>query len=149
MTMATDLDQGGAIREWLNTYYGPTLGWIRVEANDAFPFSSISINGTVNSLTPGIVETLAVAGPIVGSGNLGNGSQAGNIFNVATDTAAIGNGFYIANFSQDAVGGSAATGGRYTSFDSLFLTAPTNASNPNRYYAAAGGQAQANTSDGG
>lgn len=31
MPSATDLDQGGTFREWVNTYLGPTVGWVRFQ----------------------------------------------------------------------------------------------------------------------
>lgn len=31
MPSATDLDQGGTFREWVNTYLGPSIGWVRFQ----------------------------------------------------------------------------------------------------------------------
>jgi hypothetical protein len=34
MPSQTDLDQGGTFREWVNTYLGPSVGWVRAPAKN-------------------------------------------------------------------------------------------------------------------
>lgn len=63
--MPQDLDQGGSIREWFNTYLGPSLGWTRSQFNNIYPVTAatdtipqgttlvtVSRNGTVALTLP-------------------------------------------------------------------------------------------------
>lgn len=34
MTSQLDLDQGGTTREWVNTYLGPSVGWVRLPSRN-------------------------------------------------------------------------------------------------------------------
>jgi hypothetical protein len=42
----TDLDQGGANREWDRSYRGPSVGWIWVPKRNAYPGGPITAAGT-------------------------------------------------------------------------------------------------------
>lgn len=52
--MPQDLDQGGSYREWIKTYFGPTLGWIYIQVQNTNLASSVvgnSENVTVGGTT--------------------------------------------------------------------------------------------------
>lgn len=43
MPSATDLDQGGTFREWVNSYLGPSVGWVRAPRQNVY---AITAGGT-------------------------------------------------------------------------------------------------------
>ena len=43
MGSQTDLDQGGTARQWVNTYLGPSVGWVRLPGSNIL---SITTGGT-------------------------------------------------------------------------------------------------------
>jgi hypothetical protein len=43
--MSNDLDQGGVAREWVDSYFGPSLGWFRTQVNNA-NFATVTSGGT-------------------------------------------------------------------------------------------------------
>lgn len=63
MASQLDLDQGGTVREWINTYLGPSVGWQRVPARNVL---SIGTAGTFTiDLSTSLVQVNVVGAVIL------------------------------------------------------------------------------------
>ncbi len=61
MTSQLDLDQGGTFREWVNTYLGPSVGWVKVPAANILKITTV---GTFTALIGTTLVTVNVAGGV-------------------------------------------------------------------------------------
>ena len=59
MGSQVDLDQGGSFREWVNTYLGPSVGWVRLPGQNLLTITSA---GTFTALYGTSLVTVNVAG---------------------------------------------------------------------------------------
>lgn len=59
MTSQTDLDQGGTSREWVNTYLGPSVGWVRYPLRSTLIISAAGTYALNLSTTLVIINTTA------------------------------------------------------------------------------------------
>jgi hypothetical protein len=96
-----------------------------------------------SGVIPGFTINQSLSGSSLPTGN------AANLIFITGDTAQAGAGFINGSEITHFVGGSAVTGGREAFASFLKLTAPTNASNPNRNYAGIWGNAFSDAGDGG
>ena len=56
-----DLDQGGVSRNWVKTYFGPTVGWVMIQASSILEVTSA---GTTNVPAGTTLVTVNVAGSV-------------------------------------------------------------------------------------
>ncbi|MGC1615821.1 MAG: hypothetical protein WA736_14140 [Candidatus Acidiferrum sp.] len=59
MASQQDLDQGGTFREWVNTYMGPSVGWVRTPARSVLKITAAGTYPLNLSTTLVIVDTTA------------------------------------------------------------------------------------------
>lgn len=59
MTSQTDLDQGGTFREWVNTYMGPSVGWVRAPARSVLTITATGTYALNLSTTLVVIDTTA------------------------------------------------------------------------------------------
>lgn len=57
MASQTDLDQGGTFREWVNTYMGPSVGWVRSPARSVLTVTAAGTFALNLSTTLVIINT--------------------------------------------------------------------------------------------
>ncbi len=80
MASQLDLDQGGTSREWVSTYLGPSVGWIRLPARNLLEITAagtytldlstnlvhVSVNGAVTINLPSSQNPAVPAGVLPG-----------------------------------------------------------------------------------
>lgn len=85
MTSQLDLDQGGTFREWVSTYFGPSVGWVRVPAKNILSVNAagiftvdpstnlvrVRVAGIVTIILPSAVVPTVPAGVLPGLFTLG------------------------------------------------------------------------------
>jgi len=71
-----DLDQGGTSREWVNTFLGPSVGWVRLPARNLLEITAagnytldpsvslvhVTVNGAVTITLPSAINPTVPAG---------------------------------------------------------------------------------------
>lgn len=76
MASQTDLDQGGTPRHWVNTYLGPSVGWVYLPGRIPFPITTagtfilqpdtsivpVNVAGAVIIILPSALDPLVPAG---------------------------------------------------------------------------------------
>jgi hypothetical protein len=80
MPSQTDLDMGGTVREWVNQYLGPSVGWVQLPARNILEIIApgtytldlstnlvhINVNGLVTIIMPPVINPSVPAGVLPG-----------------------------------------------------------------------------------